>query len=106
MDERDADIFVDPAARCRRLARNIADDAAKRKLIGGGIRDDGGLAEGPKENRGAVERDERQQPLRRTTRRFFFFFFFLSLRRPQPQHPSAALHRQEYRALQSIGLRV
>ena len=24
MDERDADIFVDQAARCRRLARNIA----------------------------------------------------------------------------------
>jgi hypothetical protein len=59
MDERDADIFVDPAARCRRLARNIADHAAKRKLTGGGIRDDGGLAEGRKENRGAVERDER-----------------------------------------------
>ena len=59
MDERDADIFVDQAARCRRLARNIANDAAKPKLTGGGIRDDGGLAEERQENWGAVERDER-----------------------------------------------
>jgi hypothetical protein len=56
MDERDADIFVDQAARCRRLAWNIADDAAKLKLTG---HDDGGLAEEQQENWGAVERGER-----------------------------------------------
>ena len=50
MDERDGDIFVDQAARCRRLARSIADDAAKPELTGGGIRDDGGLAEERQEN--------------------------------------------------------
>jgi hypothetical protein len=49
MDERDGD-FVDQAARCRRLARSIADDAAKPELTGGGIRDDGGLAEERQEN--------------------------------------------------------
>ena len=50
MDERDGDIFVDQAARCRRLAWSIADDAAKPELTGGGIRDDGGLAEERQEN--------------------------------------------------------
>ena len=55
MDERDGDIFVDQAARCRRLARSIADDAAKPELTGGGIRDDGGLAEERQENWGAVK---------------------------------------------------
>jgi hypothetical protein len=96
MDERDADIFVDPAARCRRLARNIADDAAKRKLIGGGIRDDGGLAEGPKENRGAVERDERGS----RSGTLATAFGGPSLRTQR------SVYRREYRALQSIGLRV
>jgi hypothetical protein len=95
MDERDADIFVDPAARCRRLARNIADDAAKRKLTGGGIRDDGGLAEGRKENRRSRKRRARQ-PLRHTRD---------GLRRPSLR-TQRSVYRREYRALQSIGLRV
>jgi hypothetical protein len=49
----------DQAARCRRLARSIADDAAKPELTGGGIRADAGLAEERQENWGAVKRGER-----------------------------------------------
>ena len=92
MDERDADIFVDPAARCRRLARNIADDAAKRKLTGATMA--GWLRAGKRTGRSRKRRA--RQPLRRTRD---------GLRRPSLR-TQRSVYRREYRALQSIGLRV
>jgi hypothetical protein len=110
MDERDADIFVDQAARCRRLAWNIADDAAKLKLTG---HDDGGLAEEQQENWGAVERGERGSrsgPLATTVVCFRGCMQEMAAVARACGGPTpvtqGSVYRREYRALQSSGLDV
>lgn len=59
MDERDADIFVDQAAMSAARTEHSSSQSLLGRVIGDGIRDDGGLAEERQENWGAVEGGER-----------------------------------------------